>query len=187
MLNPLIIPKSCKEAFLCKGISRLKAGIFWNCFLWPFVFLWHATIAYCLPCFSVYLYRLIHFIYGKLSGRLHTYFTCCATSYTDVAFGGTDALGKWELHESVEWIRAGIVVANLYSSESNCLLNEKQSTSARHPQLFEGEIESADVCQGALGDCWLVAAFACSSFIYYESYVCVIQINTCTLSHSILL
>jgi len=31
------------------------------------------------------------------------------------------------------------------------------------PQLFEGKIEPADLCQGAVGDCWLVAAFACAA------------------------
>jgi calpain-15 len=33
----------------------------------------------------------------------------------------------------------------------------------KRPQLFEGEIEPDDLCQGAVGDCWLVAAFACAS------------------------
>ena len=34
---------------------------------------------------------------------------------------------------------------------------------SQRPQLFEGEIEPNDLCQGAVGDCWLVAAFACAS------------------------
>ena len=33
----------------------------------------------------------------------------------------------------------------------------------QRPQLFEGAIEPNDLCQGAVGDCWLVAAFACAS------------------------
>jgi hypothetical protein len=33
----------------------------------------------------------------------------------------------------------------------------------KRPQLFEGVIEPADLCQGAVGDCWLVAAFACAA------------------------
>ena len=33
----------------------------------------------------------------------------------------------------------------------------------KRPQLFEGIIEPSDLCQGAVGDCWLVAAFACAA------------------------
>ena len=31
------------------------------------------------------------------------------------------------------------------------------------PHLYEGGIEPADLCQGAVGDCWLVAALACAA------------------------
>jgi hypothetical protein len=42
---------------------------------------------------------------------------------------------------------------------SGILANGKE----KRPQLFEGKIEPADLCQGAVGDCWLVAAFACAA------------------------
>jgi calpain-15 len=38
-----------------------------------------------------------------------------------------------------------------------------QQFQGKPPQLFEGDIETSDLCQGAVGDCWLVAAFACAS------------------------
>ena len=40
---------------------------------------------------------------------------------------------------------------------------ELKAFRGKRPQLFEGEIEPSDLCQGAVGDCWLVAAFACAS------------------------
>jgi hypothetical protein len=33
----------------------------------------------------------------------------------------------------------------------------------KRPQLFESKIEPSDLCQGAVGNCWLVAAFACAA------------------------
>ena len=41
--------------------------------------------------------------------------------------------------------------------------HELKAFKGKRPQLFEGEIEPNDLCQGAVGDCWLVAAFACAS------------------------
>ena len=41
--------------------------------------------------------------------------------------------------------------------------HELNAFKGKRPQLFEGEIEPNDLCQGAVGDCWLVAAFACAS------------------------
>ncbi len=41
--------------------------------------------------------------------------------------------------------------------------HELRSFEGKRPQLFEGEIEPSDLCQGVVGDCWLVAALACAS------------------------
>ena len=41
--------------------------------------------------------------------------------------------------------------------------HELNAFKGKRPQLFEGKIEPNDLCQGAVGDCWLVAAFACAS------------------------
>jgi hypothetical protein len=52
-----------------------------------------------------------------------------------------------QMQKTTDWVRA----------------EELQQFKGKRPQLFEGDIEPSDLCQGAVGDCWLVAAFACAS------------------------
>eukprot|EP00591_Stephanopyxis_turris_P006129 CAMPEP_0195522422 /NCGR_PEP_ID=MMETSP0794_2-20130614/20596_1 /TAXON_ID=515487 /ORGANISM="Stephanopyxis turris, Strain CCMP 815" /LENGTH=415 /DNA_ID=CAMNT_0040652179 /DNA_START=282 /DNA_END=1529 /DNA_ORIENTATION=+ len=49
-----------------------------------------------------------------------------------------------EMERDTDWVRA----------------HELDAFQGKRPQLFEGDIEPDDLCQGAVGDCWLVAAFA---------------------------
>eukprot|EP00980_Cylindrotheca_fusiformis_P006908 scaffold1442_cov128-Cylindrotheca_fusiformis.AAC.29 len=80
---------------------------------------------------------------------------CCSFGwpYEDDSFVGAKALGNFEkesgkhMEKHTDWVRA----EDLYQFKG------------KRPQLFEGEIEPSDLCQGAVGDCWLVAAFACAS------------------------
>lgn len=80
--------------------------------------------------------------------------------YEDSSFTGAKALGKLsgyqesELDSAFEWVRASQVV-----SESGPSSTVKEAVPPM--RLFQGKIEPADVCQGAVGDCWLIAAFAC--------------------------
>jgi hypothetical protein len=52
-----------------------------------------------------------------------------------------------QMEAETDWVRA----------------QDLKSFKGKRPQLFEGEIEPSDLAQGAVGDCWLVAAFACAS------------------------
>eukprot|EP00854_Cymbomonas_tetramitiformis_P005783 gene5783-6975_t len=80
--------------------------------------------------------------------------------YEDSSFTGAKALGKLsgyqesELDSTFEWVRTSQVV-----SESSPSSSVKEDVPPM--RLFQGKIEPADVCQGAVGDCWLIAAFAC--------------------------
>eukprot|EP00578_Thalassiosira_sp_NH16_P010871 CAMPEP_0181122174 /NCGR_PEP_ID=MMETSP1071-20121207/25161_1 /TAXON_ID=35127 /ORGANISM="Thalassiosira sp., Strain NH16" /LENGTH=458 /DNA_ID=CAMNT_0023207103 /DNA_START=258 /DNA_END=1635 /DNA_ORIENTATION=- len=137
-----------------KDIHNARAPKAWNILCCPLVStignLWRSIVIYLLPCIRALSFRCVHAVWGKL---------CCCLSwpYEDDAFFGAGALGNHESHgektsakqmdKETDWIRA----------------HDLETFKGRRPQLFEGKIEPDDLCQGAVGDCWLVAAFACAS------------------------
>jgi len=104
-------------------------------------------VIYVYPCATVLLQRIMVSCLWKYLCR------CYAWPYEDDSFIGANALGDFDdksaaqYEKETDWVRA----ENL------------QSFKGKRPQLFEGEIEPSDLCQGAVGDCWLVAAFASAS------------------------
>lgn len=136
-------------------IYDAEAGGWWNIICFPLVstigLLWRSILIYVLPCFRVVGQRLANFV--------HKTVCCCwGWPYEDEDFIGAKALGDFSkfdankptaeaMEEDTDWVRA----------------HELDAFGGRRPQLFEGKIEPDDLCQGAVGDCWLVAAFACAS------------------------
>lgn len=120
------------ERGLLTKICRGEASLALNCLLWPFVLVANAIWVYVLPCFSVI---------GDRTFRLFCYpfFSCCWV-YTDKDFSGEAAVGTGD---PVDWVRAG-----------------ELATEGKKMHIYEGGIEPKDLCQGAVGDCWLVAALA---------------------------
>lgn len=120
-----------------------------GCLLMPVVLVYNAIVVYLLPCFGVYFAR----IFGGFLGT----FCCCICKacgcyyYKDDAWCGAEALGDTEdckaaeMAKKVDWVRADELAVVAPGKRMN---------------LFHGEIEPADLCQGAVGDCWLVAAMA---------------------------
>uniref|UniRef100_A0A7S2ECG6 Calpain catalytic domain-containing protein n=1 Tax=Ditylum brightwellii TaxID=49249 RepID=A0A7S2ECG6_9STRA len=138
-----------------REIHDAKAGTLWNVICCPLV----ATIGlgyrsfwiYCFPCFKIMLERFVV--------RIRQYLCCCMKwPYEDDSFIGAKALGDHsaadpskptaeEMEGDTEWLRA----------------HELKSFEGKRPQLFEGHIEPSDLCQGAVGDCWLVSGLASAS------------------------
>lgn len=138
-----------------KEIYDAKASTLWNILCCPIVctlgLLVRSIFIYCLPCVDVLLLRLAQ--------PIHHFLCCCfGWPYVDDEFIGAHALGDFSatdpnkesahyMAQHTDWVRA----------------HELDQFKDKIPQLFEGKIEPSDLCQGAVGDCWLVAAFACAA------------------------
>ena len=126
---------------VCDG----EAGFWVNLLLFPFVLLWNATSIYIIPCFQV------------LGRRFYRAFcrscvdSCCGPwVFTDTEFEGPAAIGT-SGGQQADWVRAVDLLADKKDANGKPL----------KPKLYEGGITPGDLAQGAVGDCWLVAALAC--------------------------
>lgn len=138
-----------------EDIYNVKAGRVWNILCFPAV----CTIGLFIRSLSIFCFPCIDIIFWSFLQPVHRYLLCCVGwPYEDKDFIGAKALGDHsenkagnpnaeEMELDTDWIRA----------------HKLQQFEGKRPQLFEGEIEPEDLCQGAVGDCWLVAAFASAS------------------------
>jgi hypothetical protein len=128
-----------------------RAGPFWNILCCPIIgtigLVWRSINIFAFPCATVLCQRvMVNFCWRYL---------CCVFGwpYEDDEFFGSKALGNHskqsgqQMNKETDWVRA----------------QDLEQFEGKRPQLFEGEIEPSDLCQGAVGDCWLVAAMACAS------------------------
>lgn len=126
-----------------KEIHNGTAPRLWNILCCPLVStignLWRSITIYLLPCWKVLAFRCFHSVWRHVC-------CCLRWPYVDESFQGAAALGDGT-EDDTDWVRA----------------HDLASFRGKRPQLFEGDIEPADLCQGAVGDCWLVAAMACMS------------------------
>ena len=113
-----------------------------NVFLTPAFLVYHCISFYFVPCVSA-------IIGNCLVNCLRCNETCFQwLMFSDKSFKPDDtSLGNLQHRPAVvNWIRLPDLV-------------DKTNKKLR-PMLFDNTIEAADVCQGGLGDCWLLAAFA---------------------------
>mmetsp|Transcript_41231 Transcript_41231/g.94847 ORF Transcript_41231/g.94847 Transcript_41231/m.94847 type:complete len:476 (-) Transcript_41231:138-1565(-) len=126
-----------------------RACCLWNLLFCPFITCIWAFSIYVCGCCKVYFNRSFY----KICCCCCRVLNCCWL-YTDSAFppdgkslgnvGGDDAnASAGRTSASCVWVRA-----NSFPGSSRM-------------QLFQDKIDSRDICQGALGDCWLLAAMAC--------------------------
>ena len=115
------------------AICRGEAGCCCNLLCAPFVLLWNALDIYIFTCIGVLCTRLYRCVCFPL-------LRCCCWTYTDSSFEGGAVLKA--AHSDADWVRVTDVL------------------DGKRPKLYEGSIEPADLCQGAVGNCWLVAALA---------------------------
>eukprot|EP00916_Digyalum_oweni_P016854 GHVL01027663.1.p1 GENE.GHVL01027663.1~~GHVL01027663.1.p1 ORF type:complete len:453 (-),score=81.63 GHVL01027663.1:342-1700(-) len=112
----------------------------------PFILLFYSTKIYCCGCVGSYLRRFFLFLYK--------YLCCCCYKYKDKHFkpgqliigdvkSDTAKYGPYgQKMENYVWVRAG------------------EFGEGKKMRLFEDGICSTDICQGQLGNCWMLAAMA---------------------------
>ena len=136
-------------------IHNAQARPIWNVLCFPFVstigLLYRSLRAFVGPCLRVLTLRLANIVHRKLC-------CCCGWPYEDKNFIGARALGDHSASDS-----SNLSAAVMEQETDWVRAHELSSFGGKRPQLFEGGIEPDDLCQGAVGDCWLVAALACAS------------------------
>eukprot|EP00931_Biecheleriopsis_adriatica_P021725 TRINITY_DN14128_c0_g3_i2.p1 TRINITY_DN14128_c0_g3~~TRINITY_DN14128_c0_g3_i2.p1 ORF type:complete len:631 (+),score=113.70 TRINITY_DN14128_c0_g3_i2:38-1894(+) len=131
-----------------------KACCFWNVVFSPILLPMHAVRIYIPSCLFFYYWRVYWFLGG-----------CWSSFFTDEEFppaasslgkvGGDSANAKSGKSEAeIAWVRAMHFSRKPGAKPSHPSLNDTNMC------LFEGKIEAQDILQGALGDCWLLAAMA---------------------------
>lgn len=127
----------------CSTTGCMKGRGAWGCVFFPIVLLWQSVNIYFIPCVGIYLNRLAT-VGEKGLCCLCVLFGCWR--FKDTEFVGDAALGDPVKYRDVEWVRAREICKGLEPG--------------KNPKLFAGKIEPADLRQGHLGDCWLLAALA---------------------------
>mmetsp|Transcript_3316 Transcript_3316/g.6299 ORF Transcript_3316/g.6299 Transcript_3316/m.6299 type:complete len:512 (+) Transcript_3316:58-1593(+) len=112
--------------------------------LMPAMFIWQAVSIYLLPCLNMYLWRLVWGCFSAVNGRLCR---CIDLRYVDPKFPATsESVNKSHPKgHYFAWMRAHELA---------------MSKGYVGTYLFNEGISAGDVCQGGLGDCWLVSTIA---------------------------
>ena len=114
----------------------LGEGPLWlSCLTWPLVLAWSAMSIYVLPCLAVIIIRIANLF-------CHPICSSCWV-FEDKQFEGDAAIGKKSTGSHIKWVRA-----------------QELATEGQTMRMYEEGIKPSDLVQGAVGDCWLVAALA---------------------------
>jgi len=154
-------PASSPIKDYCCCWSQLLQGqacVVYNCIFCPFVLCIWATSIYCCGCLRIYMNRSLY----KFCCCLCRMLNCC-WKFTDKDFPPDDSSIGEVKGDSADKSDARKFVGKIKWARGGDFppVKEEGKKEAVKMQLFSTEIDSRDICQGALGDCWLLAAIAC--------------------------
>jgi len=149
--------RAMANRFLCcwQDLYTGKAACLYNFLFGPIILLVHAVRIYLGSCLHVYARRVLWLVFGR-----------CTEYFTDPDFLPDEAsLG--EVGGDAANMEAGKSAWQVIWVRAMDFSKPDVNIRAAHPHLhnsdmclFEGKIEAKDILQGALGDCWLLAAMA---------------------------
>jgi len=142
---------SAADLLCCWGdLLYGRACCVYNAIFSPAVLCFWANRIYTCGCCGVFFWRTFYKFCCCICQSMNLYYY-----YTDSSFPPDDSsLGG-----------VGGDAANAESGKSSAKVKWLRANAFHHDdgkmQLFGETVDSRDICQGALGDCWLLAAMAC--------------------------